>query len=257
MYGFHPILVIAAVIPALFLLWRIYKADKLEKESPRMLITLVILGAVSTAIAVILELAGSAVLGIFLPENSIIYIAIENFIVVGLSEEWSKYIVLKKATWKSPEFNCMFDGVVYATFVSLGFALWENIKYVSAYGLMNALVRAVTAVPGHTAFGVFMGIFYALSKRAELNGRLRQSKNSRRMCILLPAFIHGMYDFLATIDGSDLLFLPFIIVLFIFAFRTVKRWSREDDFIPDPVSEASAIRTQYDAPRKDNDYTKF
>ncbi len=73
------------------------------------------------------------------------------FVVVALSEEGFKYLLLKKRTWYSSEFNCQFDGVVYAVFVALGFALWENISYVLMYGLGTAAIRAVTAVPGTRA----------------------------------------------------------------------------------------------------------
>ena len=65
------------------------------------------------------------------------------FVVVAISEEGFKYVLLKKRTWKSREFNCEFDGVVYAVFVSLGFALWENIFYVLSYGFATAVARLV------------------------------------------------------------------------------------------------------------------
>ena len=41
-YGFSPILTIAAVVPAVILLMQVYKADKLDKEPPRLLISLVL-----------------------------------------------------------------------------------------------------------------------------------------------------------------------------------------------------------------------
>lgn len=98
-------------------------------------------------------------MGILLPQSSTAYNVLLYFVVVALSEEGFKYLLLKKRTWYSSEFNCQFDGVVYAVFVALGFALWENISYVLMYGLGTAAVRAVTAVPGHACFGVFMGRF--------------------------------------------------------------------------------------------------
>ena len=102
------------------------------------------------------------------------------FGVVAFSEEGAKYFLLKRRTWNSAAFNCQFDGVVYAVFVSLGFALWENISYVLMYGLSTALVRAVTAVPGHACFGVFMGVWYGLAKR--LHGRERTARPSSAGC---------------------------------------------------------------------------
>ena len=70
------------------------------------------------------------------------YNAIMYFGIVAFSEEGAKYFLLRRRTWHSAAFNCQFDGVVYAVFVALGFALWENISYVLMYGLSTALVRA-------------------------------------------------------------------------------------------------------------------
>jgi RsiW-degrading membrane proteinase PrsW (M82 family) len=66
------------------------------------------------------------------------YQLIENYIVIAPSEEFSKYFFLNRKTWNSEEFNCLYDGIVYASCVSLGFALAENISYVIAYGFSVA-----------------------------------------------------------------------------------------------------------------------
>ena len=176
----NPILIAAAVIPAVFLLVHVYRADKLEKEPAPLLISLVLYGIAATFIALLLERFGSWLLGRYFPENSTPYNVLMYFGVVAFSEEGAKYFLLKRRTWNSAAFNCQFDGVVYAVFVSLGFALWENISYVLMYGLSTALVRAVTAVPGHACFGVFMGVWYGLAKR--LTDRERTARPSSAGC---------------------------------------------------------------------------
>lgn len=233
-----PILIAAAVIPAIFLLKRVNKLDKLDKESPKLLLKLVFMGIISTLLAVVAEEIGSYVLGFFFYEETTLYNLLMYFIVVGCSEEFAKYIVLKKATWKNPEFNCTFDGVVYAVFVSLGFALWENIKYVAIYGMHTALIRAVTAVPGHASFGVFMGVFYGMAKRAELKGRTEQSKHCKFMALFMPILIHGAYDFIATLDAdmSDFIFIPFVAIMFIIAFVMLNKAAKNDEYIANPVN---------------------
>lgn len=161
----NPILIAAAIIPAIFLLVKVYKADRLEREPPLLLLSLVLYGIIATGLAMVTESLGSVVLNSIFSQNTILYNVMMYFIVVAFSEEGFKYLLLKNRTWYSPAFNCQFDGVVYATFVSLGFALWENIGYVLRYGFGTAMVRAVTAVPGHACFGVFMGAWYGLAKR--------------------------------------------------------------------------------------------
>ena len=88
---------------------------------------------------------------------------LENFIGIALVEEGLKLWVLLRLTKNNREFNSIFDGIVYAVFVSLGFAAFENVLYVLQYGFSNALMRAVTSVPGHTFFGVMMGYYYSFS----------------------------------------------------------------------------------------------
>lgn len=229
----NPVLIAAAIIPAIFLLVRVERADRLEKESPRLLISLVVFGVVSTFIASLAERVGFAVLDAFFPEESVLYNILLYFGIVAFAEEGSKYVLLKRRTWKDPEFNCQFDGVVYSVFVSLGFALWENIGYVAMYGLGTAAVRALTAVPGHACFGVFMGTWYGMAKRREGAGDLAGSKRMRVRALLVPALLHGFYDFVATYSSSfmNLVFLVFIVLMFITAARLVKHVSANDTYI--------------------------
>ena len=229
----NPILIAAAVIPAIVLLRFVYKEDRLDKESPGLLLSLVIFGILSTFAAIVTEQIGEAILGILLPQSSTAYNVLLYFVVVALSEEGFKYLLLKKRTWYSSEFNCQFDGVVYAVFVALGFALWENISYVLMYGLSTALVRAVTAVPGHACFGVFMGVWYGLAKRLHGQGRDGASRLCRVLALLLPAFLHGCYDFIATMESMHYgwLFVGFVAILFLIAFILVKRQSKHDRYI--------------------------
>ncbi|MCR5576603.1 MAG: PrsW family intramembrane metalloprotease [Oscillospiraceae bacterium] len=228
-----PILIAAAVIPAVFLLVRVERADRLEKESRKLLISLVFFGILATLIASLGERIGMAILYSIFEEESVLYNLLLYFVVVALSEEGAKYILLKSRTWRNPEFNCQFDGVVYSVFVSLGFALWENIGYVAYYGLSTAIVRAVTAVPGHACFGVFMGTWYGMAKRKEGAGDLAGAARYRRFALIVPMLLHGFYDFCATYDDSvmGLVFLVFVVAMFVTASRLVRRVSANDTYI--------------------------
>ena len=232
-YYANPILVAAAVLPALLLLRRVYRADRLDKEPAGLLTTLVLYGILATFGALITEQLGEELLTSLVPPGTTAYNVLLYFVVVALSEEGFKYLLLKRRTWRSGAFNCQFDGVVYAVFVSLGFALWENISYVAMYGLGTAAVRAVTAVPGHACFGVFMGAFYGLAKRYDNFGDEGASRRCCRLAVLVPMLLHGTYDFIATLeaDGYALVFAAFVAVLFLAADRMIKRLSRDDRFI--------------------------
>ncbi len=227
---YEPILIAAAVIPAVYLLVKVYHADRLEKEPMGLLVSLVLLGIVSTALAALTEELGSSLLADWFPQGGLIYNALLYFIVVALSEEGFKYLLLKLRTWKNPQFNCQFDGVVYAVFVSLGFALWENIAYVLQFGFGTAVARAVTAIPGHACFGVFMGVWYGIAKRYQLADYQAESKRALNNSILIPVLLHGTYDFIASMqnDLMSIVFLAFVAWMFATALKMVKKASAED-----------------------------
>ena len=230
---YHWVLILSAVIPAIILMVKVYNSDRIEKESPRLLLNLVEAGILSTLLAMLEETIGEYILSSFVSPESTAYNVIMFFVVVGISEETSKYIFMKRRTWKDPEFNCQYDGVVYALFTSLGFALWENISYVLSFGLSTALVRAITAIPGHASFGVFMGVFYGAAKKAEVRGDESKSRLLRVLGIITSVIMHGTYDYLATSadETGTTFFLIYVVLLFVFAYVTVNRSSKNDSYL--------------------------
>ncbi len=230
------ILIAAAVIPAAVLMIFVYRKDRIEKEPDWLLLQLVLFGALATLPAVLAESFGSGVLSAAFGDrgDTQAYDFWMFFVVVGLSEELFKYLAMRWRTWRSPHFNCRFDGVVYAVFVSLGFALAENIGYVLLYGFGAAVARAITAVPGHASFGVFMGACYGFARRAANSGAYGASRFWRWLAVLLPATIHGCYDYIAVgADGGVTeSFLVFVAVVFLAALVLLRNLSRTDRFLP-------------------------
>ncbi len=230
---YNYLLIAAAVIPAIFLMIRVYKSDHLEKESPDFLYKLVRAGVLSSLLALVEERISCYVLDQYVEPNTVKYNVILYFCIVAVAEESSKYIFLRKNSWNDREFNCQYDGVVYAIFVSLGFALWENISYVLNYGLSTALARAVTAIPGHACFGVFMGTFYGIAKKYDYAGEKGKTVLFTILSLIIPMLIHGSYDYIATLEQQDAgwYFLAFIFVLFVISYILVGQVSKKDIFI--------------------------
>ena len=222
------LMALAAVIPAIFLIVRVYKMDRIEKEPKGLIFKLILMGMLSTVAAIVTETIGSALI----QESTLLGKFLMYFIIVALSEEGFKYLFLKRATWNNPNFNYQFDGIVYAVSVSLGFALLENISYVFSYGFSVALVRAVTAVPGHACFGVFMGMWYSTARRYANCGLSDQSKSCLWKAFYIPVLLHGCYDSIAMSErqGFGLIFLVFVSGMFIAANLLLKKLSREDGY---------------------------
>lgn len=251
------LLVLAAILPALLLCNYVYKKDSTDKEPKGLLIKLFFAGVISCFPAAEAEMMLEAVIdGVFsglsnigLPSSFLysLYNIVFYFIGVALVEEGVKWFCLVRLTRNDKNFDCMFDGLIYAVFVSLGFAAFENILYVVEFGWFNAFVRAVLSVPGHMFFGVMMGYYYSrwnlLKSAAEAEEELVRSgtvikrnepefdyRTERTRSILIPVLFHGIYDFCCSADSLLLtvMFYGFVIFMYIHCFGKIKEMSRED-----------------------------
>ncbi|MBC9796200.1 PrsW family intramembrane metalloprotease [Sinomicrobium weinanense] len=187
-------IIISALAPVAAVIIYIYIKDKYEKEPLRLLFFSFVLGAVaSIIITTIISMVYQTMLP--LPDNYNIWQQfIKAFLVVGLTEEFSKYVIVRYFAQPNKAFNEPFDGIVYAVMVSMGFAATENIFYVLEGGYEVALLRAFTAVPAHATFGVLMGYFMGKAK-------FSRNKAVLNLCgLFLAAIFHGAYDFFLFIN---------------------------------------------------------
>lgn len=187
-------LLFLAVAPAMIIILYIYFKDKFEKEPIGFLFKNFLMGAI---VSIIITLILSVVANYFFPltdELSIYQQFIKAFFVVGLVEEFSKYVIVKYYAQKSDEFNEPYDGIVYAVMVSMGFATLENVMYVFQYGVSTGIVRAFTAVPAHATFGILMGYFMGLAKFSKYKSILNLTG------LVVATFFHGAYDFFLFIN---------------------------------------------------------
>ncbi|NMH86104.1 PrsW family intramembrane metalloprotease [Flavivirga algicola] len=202
-------LLLFAIAPVFIIILYIYYKDKYEKEPKRLLFYNFLLGAiVSIVITTVLYYVSDSVLPI-LSSTSIFDQFIKAFFVVGLIEEFSKYIIIRYYAQRNEAFNEPFDGIVYAVMVSMGFAATENIFYVLEGGYQTALLRAFTAVPAHATFGILMGFFM---------GKAKFSKNKiglNLIGLLTAVIFHGAYDFFLFIDFIPGIWVGAFISLFI------------------------------------------
>ena len=224
---------LVTVLPSFLLLGYVRKKDKLEPEPPRLIWTLFGLGALAVLLAFLLELGGVFLTLQITEEGTLLYSLLHWYAVVGLFEEASKYLMLRLRTWKNPEFDCLFDGMVYAVAVSAGFALAENIIYLIRYGGSIMLMRAIVSIPAHICFSVIMGSWYSAAKKYDLWGDKQKSTRCRVLAVLVPALAHGLFDHLAVSTESAARMLPFLgytIAMFIVCWLLIKKLANKDDY---------------------------
>lgn len=222
--------ILAAIIPAVVLMWYVYRQDTVEKEPWPLLWSLIVRGLLAAAVSVLLEYLGIRLLTRVMAPDHLLYKPLLAFLVVALVEEGAKFLFLKRRTWKDPNFNYRFDGVVYAVFVSLGFAAIENVGYVFQYGLPVAVSRAVLSVPGHMGFAVVMGVFYGRARLKANLGNVSGSRLNQCVGLALAVFLHGFYDTCTLIASTPatVVFLVFVVVMYVAVFRLLRRESRTD-----------------------------
>jgi len=196
-----------AVAPVLICVFYVYIRDKYEKEPIKLLAVGVVLGVAITFPIVQTE---NFVMR-FTPDSGVLAESFFlSFVNASLVEEAFKFAILFFLIWRNRNFNERFDGIVYAVFISLGFAGLENVLYVfnpDMGGAETALARAVFSVPGHALFGVAMGFYFAMARFAEAPKARRAWYFS--MALAVPLLLHGVYDFILMSD------MPYLMVVFV------------------------------------------
>ncbi|MFC5699857.1 glutamic-type intramembrane protease PrsW [Cohnella faecalis] len=221
----------AAIAPGIALLAYFYWKDRYDSEPLPMVAKLFLMGALIVLPVMILQRSLTLGLG----ESPFVF----SFVISAGVEEFFKWFVLYHIIYNHTEFDEPYDGIVYATAVSLGFATLENVLYVfvqpATFGTL--LIRALLPVSGHALFGVFMG--YSLGKAKFSTGRAVTLH--LWLAFLLPLVWHGLYDWLMLIVPSTWgwIFVPFMFLLWLRGIRYVNRanavspfrWLKRDEEI--------------------------
>ena len=229
------ILLSIAILPVAGLLIFIYFQDKYQKEPIKSLLKAFFGGWLAVAMDIGLVTTIEYSIGLFpiLPDT----VFYDSFLTAAIPEELCKFLIFMIFIWRDKNFDEYFDGIVYATFIGLGFACIENIEYVFKYGFGAGVSRALFAVPGHFLFGVLMGYFLSLAKFTP-----EKRKKYIFLGLLFAIIAHGLYDWLLMfVDrlssmGSDFAyvvsgivyqaFLAGDVLLWIFGMKLVRKHQR-------------------------------
>jgi RsiW-degrading membrane proteinase PrsW (M82 family) len=218
-------LILAAIFPGIALALIVYLMDRYDREPLRLLIKIFILGMLAVFPASLIE----QFLINMNPFAGILGTLFTAFIIAGLTEEYIKRYLVMRYAYKRPEFDEKLDGIVYAVFVSLGFATAENISYVVFTFASNPYIgifRGFVSVPAHMLFAITMGYYISLSKFSLEPG----PKNAYlRKALFVPMVLHGIFDFilLANMLPALLAFVPFTIYLWVVNLKKLNLYYKE------------------------------
>lgn len=259
-----------ALLPTLLLCWYIYEKDRVEKEPKGLLSLLFLAGGIGFIPAYFAERGLSDLIdgwfssrlsvsaeGAFLFDSvgaQLGHAALFGFIGVALVENSIKWLVLVGITRKSRHFNSLFDGLIYACFVSLGFAAFESVLYAWQNGWDTLWLRLATAIPCHLLIGVLMGYGYTLwhtvhsAQKAECRlvqdgtlsaAKIRGAGGLLALSFIVPVFVQGAYVLSGSFHSSliDLLFYIAVGILFVLCFVGIHLLSDKDK----PTEKTSLI----------------
>ena len=192
------LLLALSVLPVILLMIFIYRQDKYQKEPIKSLAKAFIGGI----LAIPLDFIIIFFINRIWMSDTVFYSA---FWEAGFPEELSKLLIFMIFIWRDKNLDEYMDGIVYASFIGLGFACIENILYVfgaagESFGsaIHTSIARAILSVPGHFLFGVVMGYFLSLAKFQE--GRFWPNL---LLGFLSAAGVHGLFDWLLMLDISS------------------------------------------------------
>lgn len=219
------IVILAALAPALGLLYFIYNKDVLQKEPTREILIAFGYGVLSVLASTLISFPLMGI-GVVPTEAATVgeYLRLAVF-GAGIPEELAKFAMLWLFLRRCRYFDEYVDGIVYAACVGLGFAAVENIMYLiqnfQAWAYVGAM-RALFSVPGHFFFAVVMG--YYVSK-AFFDDPSQRPRNIF-LALALPMLLHSAFDALlmvSTVSAAATGLIALFAGLYILMAKTSKK----------------------------------
>lgn len=147
------------------------------------------------------------------------------FFSAAIPEEILKFAMLFFLASRCKAFDEMFDGIVYAVCIGMGFAGLENIAYLfdaEEMWLVTGVSRALLSVPAHYFFAVLMGAFFARAWFEKENRELNYA-----LALGLPILVHGIYDSFCFSFSINEGAAAAILVAFFIAFKFLRKQSKQ------------------------------
>ncbi len=206
------IVIIVSLIPVIMI--SLYISSKVDSDKPfAFIFHLFLRGILSCIPACILEM----IFSYYYPNapKDLTNLFIYTFFSVGIIEEFCKWINVVK---ESDDYTIdrIYDLVIYAVTVSLGFAFFENITYTLRFGITTEIIRDFLSVPGHAMFGAFMGYYLGMAKYHQGERHYIRFIIYGIFSLLIPALFHTTFDFILSVESNyvTIIFFVFLIIAY-------------------------------------------
>ena len=212
------LLILPVFVPVIF--WAAYHYHK-DRHLPEPIGNLVLCLALGVAAAGVsqllyasLEPFGLRYDALTLADNNPSGLFAYSMLAIGPIEEFSKLLPFLVFVLRFRAFDEPIDGIIYASFIGLGYAAFENVNYLDFLTPLEAAARGFAGPVVHIVFASIWGHWIA-SARFKGRSVLRASL----LGLAVAAFLHGLYDFIVLLNPVFALPIAALIILSIWLWR--------------------------------------
>ncbi len=210
------------IAPALFWLGYLYFKDRIQPEPFQTTGITYILGIFSAIIVIqifkVLPLVGIPEDPSALMETNRLKFLFYSISITGFIEEFCKFVLFFFIVLRFKFFDEEIDGIIYASIIALGFASYENARYLVYMEGLELFGRAFASPLTHAIFssiwGYTVGIAW-LESRSVLKASV--------LGIALASICHGLFNFLTTSPALRVGASILILIIWIWQIRLIER----------------------------------
>jgi RsiW-degrading membrane proteinase PrsW (M82 family) len=133
---------------------------------------------------------------------------------IGVIEELAKMLPFVLVILRFAEFNEPVDGIIYASFIALGFAAVENFQYLQYVTGLEAMARGFAGPVVHIVFASIWGYYIGCARLAGTS-----LPKAILASLAATALLHGIYDYIAIALPASALPAAALLVLGIWLWR--------------------------------------
>lgn len=212
------LMIFPVALPILFWSWYHYNKDRHLPEPIGHLALTFLLGVTAAAFSKGLYIALGWVSlrydALLLAETSTPGLLAYSLLAIGPIEEFAKILPFVLVVLRFPEFDEPIDGIIYASFIALGYAAVENLLYLEYLTTMQAAARGFAGPLVHMLFASIWGFTIGC---AYLRGETLGLGMFRGFVV--AASLHGFYDFVVLQNSINALPIAAALILAIWIWR--------------------------------------
>lgn len=222
------LLIMPIALPVLFwAVYHYYKDRRLPEPLGHLAFTFVLgmlASGISVALYTSLGFVGLRFDAGHLADTSTLGLFAYSMLAIGPVEEIAKLLPFLVIVVRLREFDEPLDGIIYASFIALGYAAVENWQYLDYLSTTEAYARGFASPVVHILFASIWGHWIA---RAHLGGRRILPAAAAGLGI--ASGLHGLYDFLVIPNPLSSLPIAASLIVVIWVWRLKLMRAMDDD----------------------------